>query len=309
MKRKGSTLGYCCINMELQATEKITCNRTMVKKTFDQKGLPYASELALKNMQDLLKILEWNQRRGITLFRMSSDMFPWMSEYELADLPDFTEISEVAKQVGQFSAEHGIRLTFHPGPYNVLASPKQEVVNKAVKDLRQHGQIMDLIGLPRSPYAAINIHIGGTYGDKETTLKRFCENFKLLPEEAATRLVIENDDKPAQYTVTDLYFGMHCGGARLPITFDYLHHACNPGLLTEEKAIKMAAMTWPKEVNQLTHYSSSKKLNEDATSIIRAHADYIYEEIKTYGLDLDIELEAKAKEKSLIKYTKDYGFV
>ncbi len=309
MKRKGSTLGYCCINMELQAAEKITCNRTMVKRTFDQKGLPYASELALKNMQDLLKILQWNQRRGITLFRMSSDMFPWMSEYELTDLPDFKEITVAAKAVGDFVAEHRIRLTFHPGPYNVLASPKPEVVSKAVKDLSQHGQIMDLIGLPRTPYAAINIHIGGTYGDKETTLKRFCENFKLLPEAAATRLVIENDDKPAQYTVTDLYFGMHCGGARLPITFDYLHHACNPGILTEEKAIKMAAMTWPEGVNQLTHYSSSKKLNEDASSIIRAHADYIYEEINTYGLDLDIELEAKAKEKSLIKYTKDYGFI
>lgn len=309
MKRKGSTLGYCCINTELQASEKITCNRSMVKRTFDTKGLPYASELALKNMQDVLKILQWNQKRGITLFRLSSDMFPWMSEYELQDLPDYSKIKEASQQVGSFAKEHGIRLTFHPGPYNVLASPKNEVVLKAVKDLRQHGEMMDLMNQPRTPYAALNIHIGGTYGDKETTLKRFCENFKLLPVEASTRLVIENDDKPAQYTVSDLYTGMHLGGAKLPITFDYLHHACNPGDLNEEEAIKLAAETWPENVNQLTHYSSSKKVNEDSTSIYRAHADYIYEEIKTYGLDLDIELEAKAKERSLIKYTKDYGFI
>lgn len=309
MKRKGSTLGYCCINLDLQETQKITCNRSMVKKTFLLKGIAYASELALKNLTDMEQILEWNHRRGITLYRMSSDMFPWMSEYELVDLPGYELIKAQAEKVGQLAKEYGQRLTFHPGPYNVLASPSELIVVKAVKDLRQHGEIMDLLCQPRTPYAAINIHIGGTYGDKVTTLQRFCENFKRLPENAASRLVIENDDKPAQYTVQDLYDGMHLGGARLPITFDYLHHACNPGDLSEEQAIKLAAKTWPENVNQLTHYSSSKKLHEDATSIIRAHADYIYEEINTYGLDLDIELEAKAKERSLIKYTKDYGFV
>jgi UV DNA damage endonuclease len=38
----------------------------------------------------------------------------------------------------------------------------------------------------------------------------------------------------------------------------------------------------------------------------RAHADYIYEFIDTYGLALDIELETKAKELALIKYMKQY---
>lgn len=300
-------LGYCCINLELQATRKLTVNRTMVRKTFDAKGIQYSSELALQNVKDLVEIIKWNHSKGIKLYRMSSDMFPWMSEYELTDLPDYDKISNILKGAGQLAKNYGHRLTFHPGPYNVLASADERIVLKAIKDLRQHGEIMDLLGMPRSPFAAINIHIGGTYGDKEQTMKRFCVNFKRLPECAASRLVVENDDKDSMYTTNDLYFGIYAN-IGIPITFDYLHHACNPGFLTEQQAITLAAITWKSNnVTQLTHYSSSKKLNEDESSVIRAHADYLYEEINDYGLELDVEIEAKAKEKALFKYLKDFN--
>ena len=46
--------------------------------------------------------------------------------------------------------------------------------------------------------------------------------------------------------------------------------------------------------------------NADQTNK-RAHADYIYEEINDYGLDLDIELEAKAKELALLQYVKQFN--
>ena len=43
-------LGYACINMTLsENTPKITTNRSMIKKTFQAKGLEYAGELGLKN--------------------------------------------------------------------------------------------------------------------------------------------------------------------------------------------------------------------------------------------------------------------
>lgn len=298
-------LGYCCINLELQATRKITTNRTMVRKTFDAKGIKYASELALQNIKDLVEIIKWNETKGIKLYRMSSDMFPWMSEYELSELPDFEKISNVLRGAGSLALKYGQRLTFHPGPYNVLASPNESVVTKAIKDLRQHGEIMDLLGFQRNQDSAINIHIGGTYGDKITTMQRFCDNFKRLPECAASRLVVENDDKESMYSIEDLYNGIyaHIG---IPITFDYLHHMCNPGALSEEEAIKLASKTWGM-VPQLTHYSSSKKIYEDSSSVIRAHADYLYEGINNYNLLIDIEIEAKAKEKALLKYLKDFS--
>jgi UV DNA damage repair endonuclease len=55
----------------------------------------------------------------------------------------------------------------------------------------------------------------------------------------------------------------------------------------------------------MTHISSPKIL-EDAAGKNTAHADYIYEEIKTFGLEFDTELECKQKDIALLKYRKDF---
>ena len=302
-----SNYGYCCINTTLQKSDKITTNRSMIKKTFSERGIEYASELALANVKDLVKIINWNNRQGIKLFRISSDMFPWMSEYKLSDLPDYDKIANVLRGAGQIAMENGQRLTFHPGPFDVLASSTQSVVNKCIRDLNQHGEIMDLMGLPRTPHAAINIHVNTTQGGKKAAMQRFCDNFWLLDASVRTRLVVENDDKESQYTVEDLYTTLNAK-INIPITFDYHHHWCHPGELTQEEALKLASTTWPKGVKQLVHFSSCQMIHENADQTNkRAHADYIYEEINDYGLDLDIELEAKAKELALLQYVKQFN--
>ena len=299
-----SNYGYCCINTTLQKSDKITTNRSMIKRTFAEKGIDYASELALANVKDLVKIINWNNRQGIKLFRISSDMFPWMSEYNLSDLPDYDKISNILRGAGKIAMDNGQRLTFHPGPFDVLASTTQSVVDKCIKDLNKHGEIMDLLGLPRDHSAPINIHVNTTQGGKEVAMQRFCDNFHLLDASVRTRLVVENDDKEKQYTTEDLYQGVY-SKVGVPITFDYHHHWCHPGELTQEEALKLASTTWPKGIKQLVHYSSCQMIHEDETQTNkRAHADYIYEHIETYGLVLDIELEAKAKELALLQYVK-----
>ena len=75
----------------------------MIKRTFLEKGISYASELALQNVKDLKKIVEWNERNNIKFYRMSSDIFPWMSEYQFSDLPDYNEICYELDQVGEFA--------------------------------------------------------------------------------------------------------------------------------------------------------------------------------------------------------------
>ena len=94
-------LGYACINSTLQAAEGITTNRGMRQKTFNEKGLDYVSELALQNCKDLVNIVKWNEKMDIKLFRMSSDIFPWMTFYDFTDLPDYNEIVSLLKEVGQ----------------------------------------------------------------------------------------------------------------------------------------------------------------------------------------------------------------
>lgn len=298
-------LGYCCINMTLQKERKVTIGRGMIKKTFGEKGIAYASELALANVKDMVEIIKWNHANGIKLYRMSSDMFPWCSEYELKDLPEYEKIKNILKGAGTLARQYGQRLTFHPGPFSVLASANIDVVKKTIKDLNQHGEIMDLLELPRTPYAAINIHVNTTAPNKEDAMKRFCANFMLLDRSVQSRLVVENDDKESQYTVEDLYEHVY-SIIKVPITFDYHHHWCHPGVLSQQQALRLASKSWPKDVRQLVHFSSCKTIHEDASQTNkRAHADYIYDHINDYGLDLDVEIEAKAKELAVFRYVNE----
>ena len=41
---RGIELGYVCINLTLQKDKKakVTCNRSMIRRTFDAKGIEYA---------------------------------------------------------------------------------------------------------------------------------------------------------------------------------------------------------------------------------------------------------------------------
>ena len=297
-------LGYACINMTL-AQRGISTNRGMIKRTFLAKGIPYASELALKNLQDLREVLIWNAEFDINVYRMSSCLFPWMSEYEFQDLPNFREIEKICKDIGKISKDNNQRLSFHPGHFDILATQDPKRLEATVLDLNRHAQIMDMMELREDHYNTINIHIGGAYGNKELSMKRFCQNFSRLQDSAKKRLTVENDDKINMYSTKDLYKGIFLE-IGIPIIFDYHHHRICSGNLTEEEALTLAASTWPKEINPLVHYSSSKKLNENSETNHQAHADYIYEKINEYGFSIDIELEAKAKELALLKYRDRY---
>jgi len=303
---RGIELGYACINLSLQKDKKnkITCNRSMIKRTFVAKGTEYASELARLNTRDILPILEWNHRNDVKVFRMTSCLFPWASEYMLEDLPDFEEISKNLKVAGDYAKEKGIRLSFHPGPFNILASTKEKVINSAIVDLSIHGKIMDLMGMPRSHWAKINIHIGASYGDRESALTRWVENFQRLPDSVKTRLTVENDDKASLFSTKDLYEGIY-KRVPVPIVFDYHHHRFRNDGESEDECHAMACETWG-DVRPCFHYSESASEKEDSPKRANAHSDYIYDKINDYGRDFDVVIEAKAKELALMKYRAEH---
>ena len=294
-------LGYACINMTL-GKEKITTNRSMIKKTFLTKGVSYASELAYKNVVDLEKILKWNVKNNIYFFRVSSDIFPWASEYDLETLPQIHLIRIVLQRIGKFVQENNVRITCHPGPFNVLGSPNDDVVRRTIIDLELHGKIFDLMGLSKTPFNKINIHCNGAYGDKVETMKRFCRKFDMLSDSVKSRLTVENDDKASMYSVKDLMQIHNTIG--IPIVFDYHHHKFCTGDLLEEDALRLATSTWG-TVTPVVHYSESKALHENDSKIKpQAHSDYIDILPNTYGLDVDIMLETKQKELALLKVIK-----
>jgi len=284
-----------------EQTPKITTNRSMVKKTFTQKGISYASELSLQNSRDLFEIIKWNVANGIKLFRISSDMLPWASEYNVEDMPDFQKISNILKGCGTYAKDNGVRLTSHPGPFNVLVSPNPKVVENTIKDLELHGKLFDLLGLELSPYNKINIHCNGVYGDKISAMDRFCANFEKLSDSVKKRLTVENDDKASMYSVSDLmYIHKKIG---IPIVFDYHHHQFCTGDLSEQLALELASTTWPKDITPVVHYSESKSLHEENIKLKpQAHSDYINTLPNTYKLDVDIMVEAKAKELAILPF-------
>lgn len=296
-------IGYACINMTMG--KKVTTNRSMVKKTFNAKGLDYVSELALANAKDLIKILEWNRLNGINFFRLSSALIPWGDNIDITQLKDYEEFKFELKKAGDYAKLHNMRINSHPGPFNVLPSPNESVIQKTFADLELHGKIFDLMGLSKTPYNNINIHCNGVYGDKQSAMDRLITNFKRLSPSVRKRLTLENDDKASMYSVRDLmYIHQNTG---IPIVFDYHHHQFCTGDLSEEAALKLAATTWPKGITQEVHYSESKALHENnPKEKPQAHSMYINSLPNTYGLDVDVMLECKAKELALLDIRKKY---
>ena len=301
-------LGYCCINISLNEGKKkkdqITVNRGMIKKTFETKGLGYVSELVIQNIDDLKKIIDWNIQNDIFVYRMSSDMFPCIGFYKLEDLPDFDLISSKLLSIGQFAKDNKIRLSFHPTHFCIPASENPVVVKNAIDELDKHAQIMDLMGLDQSHYYPINIHVNTTKPTREEAADRFCQQFFNLSESCQKRLVVENDDGPNQYS-TKILYDLIYSKIKIPITHDFHHHNYGPQDISQEEALKLACSTWG-DITPMTHMSSPRTL-EDISSKQIAHADYIYEEIKTFGLDFDTEIEAKAKELAVIRYRTQFN--
>jgi UV DNA damage endonuclease len=302
-------LGYACINMHfssLPKSQRITTNRSMIRRTFDQRGITYASELALQNIKDLYSILQWNEENNIKFFRLSSDVFPWASEYSFEELPDYESIRHWATKCGDYARLHNIRLTSHPGPFNKLTSPNERVVRNTIKDLEIHGRFFDLLGLPRTPYAKLNIHVGAHYNNKPMAIANFCRNFERLSDGVRSRLTVENDDKASLYSTKELYEEIY-KRIGIPIVHDVHHHKFCTGGIDDEEAMLTAAVTWG-DVKPVIHYSQSRSVEHNDPKIRgNAHSDSYWEPVDTHGLDVDVMLECKHKEVGLFKMRELLG--
>ena len=299
-------LGYACINMELQK-QKVCSNRGMIKRTFKAKGVPYASELALINVKALRRIIQWNNDNDISVYRMTSCLFPWFSEYDIFDLPDIDQIADVMADAGKIAMDAGQRLSFHPGPFNCLGSHNDNVVQKTIAELDAHSVQMDLMGLPASPRSKINIHIGGAYGEHDKTMARFCKNFERLNPTTQSRLTVENDDRASLFSTKMLFHGIS-KQIDIPIVFDSHHHELGKQDATYREAFYMARETWQRRgIKQQCHHSNSKKNYEDNSVKVTAHSDWYYTPFENFGEEVDVVLECKKKEQALIKYKEDFG--
>lgn len=294
-------LGLCCINTELRA-KRIFCSRTMIRANFT---VEKAKKLALENIADAETMIKWNHDNGIFVFRLSSDMFPHFTDLETESYTmDFA--IEALKQLGNVARQYKQRITMHPGQYNQIGSNSRAVFEKTVTDLTYHAMILDYMNMDMS--SILCIHGGGVYGDKESTIRRWKDQFSELPVCVKRRLAFENCER--QYSSEDaLDIASEC---HIPFIFDTHHDACYRQLHPEyqpgdiEYQLSYIIETW-NDVTPLMHISEQRP-----DSKIGAHSDFI-ETIPSYifellqdGVSIDLEVEAKMKEQAIFKLYKKY---
>lgn len=90
-------------------------------------------------------MIEWNQKNGIQVLRVSSEMFPRATDEKCGYTIEFAE--EELKKAGELAKKYGHRLTFHPGQFNVLGTPHEKAFLATVKELSLHAKIFEYMGL------------------------------------------------------------------------------------------------------------------------------------------------------------------
>ncbi|NIQ13112.1 MAG: UV DNA damage repair endonuclease UvsE, partial [Candidatus Dadabacteria bacterium] len=207
------------------------------------------------------------------------------------------------QEIGDFIKKNNMRISMHPDQFTLINAKDPEIVRRSIEELNYHCEVLDLMGLDHT--AKIQIHVGGVYGDKEASIKRFVGNYIKLPEKIKKRLVVENDDR--SYSLKDcLKINKRCG---VPILFDTFHHEClNDGENMREALLK-AKSTWKEEDGELMiDYSTQKAEARRGTHTQHIDIGHFRDLLqKTRDINFDIMLEIKDKEESALKAIKEVG--
>lgn len=303
-------LGLCCLNITLRQETGATPSRKKMLKTVLKEGVEPLKKIILKNLEDVKELIHWNEKNGIRVYRLSSTMFPHMTNpqvesfgYDFA-IPSLEEIGVIARQYGH-------RLTFHPGQYNVLASPSQKALDNTMRDLEYHAKVLDYIGCDQD--SVMVIHGGGLYNDKEKTKERWCQVYLTLPDFIRRRLVLENCEH--SFNIQDcLDISAKTG---VPVVFDTHHFDCykllHPDVVFNpaEDYIPLILDTWTKRGIKPKFHVSEQGAGKTGhhSDYIETIPNYLLEIPEKYGIHIDIMIEAKMKELAIKRLYEKYPFL
>ncbi len=301
-------LGLCCMNTILREQKPpVFASRKMIVRSVNEKGVELLKLLIMQNLQDVITLMKWNEANGVKVFRLSSELFPHKSNPKVEDY-SFDFAADILKEIGELSKSFNQRLTFHPGQYNVIGTPNDRSFKQTIRDLKYHADVLDLMGLDQN--SVMVIHGGGVYGNKKETLDRWCEQFKLLPDNVQKRLVIENCEKC--FSIEDCLYVSD--KVNIPVVFDTHHYQCYIQLHPDSN-IKPANEYIPQILESWKRRNIKPKfhVSEQGSGRIGHHSDFI-EEIPEYlleipfkyGVEIDIMIEAKMKEQAILKLYEKY---
>jgi UV DNA damage endonuclease len=252
-------------------------------------------DLYAANLARLNGALDFCAGRGLRLYRMTSNLFPFADDEAGSDVLE--EFAGGLKTTGARADELGIRLVLHPDQFVVLSSDSPQTVANSVKILESHARVMDMLGRPRSPWALIEIH-----GGKGGRADRLVEQVGLLPEGVRSRVAFENDE----YIYSAAEILEVCRRARVPMVFDAHHHVVHEGLDSYDhpsvaEMVEAARTTWPNPEWQLAHISNGRESFRD-----RHHSDLVESMPAAYRRVPWIEVEAKHKELAVERLAADW---
>ncbi|WP_066390765.1 UV DNA damage repair endonuclease UvsE [Neobacillus mesonae] len=255
-----------------------------------------------QNLHHTKRILYYNIAHEIKLYRLSSSLVPLATHPEV--MWDFlTPFKKEWEELGQLIQQFKLRVSFHPNQFTLFTSPRAEVTENAVKDMEYHYKMLHAMNALES--GIINIHIGGAYGDKQESLKRFHQNLKKLPVDIKKHMTLENDDKT--YDVEETL--MTCEQESIPMILDYHHFMANKGEVDLSHYLPRIFHAWNGfKVMPKVHLSSPK-----SDQAYRSHADFVSLDFvlpflkmaKEMNQDFDIMIEAKQKNLAMLKLVED----
>lgn len=259
--------------------------------------------IGAENLHNTLRLLFHNRAYDIRLYRFSSKLIPLIGHEMLLDWDPIPMLAKEFVAVGDYAKEHDMRVSFHPDHFTVLSTPKAEVLLKSIADLDIHVRMIEAMGLKEQ--ARCNIHIGGSYGNKELSMERFLHQFEELEPRIRRCITLENDDKTfnARETLEA------CESLEVPMVFDIHHHSINNDGEAAVDLWSRIVQTWKSTaLPPKIHVSSPKSEKE-----FRSHADYVnpadlvpfMRSIAAITPKLDVMIEAKMKDEALFRLMKD----
>ena len=289
-------LSLCCISSILQAEGYKF--RTMTYKSFSSKSrdesLEKLSDIIRNNFFVTEKIIRHCAANNISGYRISSDLCPVIKHPDimlsLEELPNYNLIEKEINNVSLAIKETSIRVSAHPSEYITLTSEDDIKIKHSLVDLEFHGEIFDRLGLSRTHYNPLNIHVRKE-GEPEELCNIFMKNFERLSDGIKSRLVLENNDTGNTWDVATLkkYFYKD---NNIPITFDNLHHKMLNKGVSEFDAFLDAYETWG-DIIPVFHYSEGKDNG-------RAHKDMAEYLPENFGKNVLFDVELKSKDIAIL---------
>ena len=281
-------IGYPCVSTLTGRTTNHTC---LLKSATPER----LRALIGQNLEDLEAILHHNLDHGWLLFRIGSSVIPFGS-HPVNRVKWWQDFGSQLKRIGSFARRNDMRLSFHPGQYTVLNSPESNIVRRAIDELTYSSRFLDELGLDFAN--KIVIHLGGTYDEKSTAMRRFIDTASELDEAIRSRLVIENDER--SYSPADAL--EISAQTRLPVVFDNLHFKANPGEGDLEPLLSRVFGTWETtDGNPKVHFTSQSDGGRTGNHAQFADPFEFESWLDRWSAigDFDLMLEAKGKDQAL----------